>query len=171
MRLGGHSFVVYIHRSCCPSKPTSIRVPGTRYTRSIYVVPHTSSKGLKKSTFHSEEGLLRDLTFYCLVWSQCFGCSTSCTTSYQVLIQSRETWRLRTNIIEAGSRQKRNIPPSGNKTMNTLKITTQSISTWPHQQKEYIGEVGFGVRAVAGEIWVLIVLLVEALLHRDLIAP
>ena len=52
--------------------------------------------------------------------------------------------------------------------MNTLKITTQSIPTWPPQQREHIGEAGFGVRAVVGEVWVLLVLLGEALLHRDL---
>ena len=52
--------------------------------------------------------------------------------------------------------------------MNTLKITTQSISTWLHQRREHIGEAGYGVRAVVGEIWVLFVLLGEALLHRDL---
>ena len=37
------------------------------------------------------------------------------------------------------------------------------------QQREHIGEAVFGVRPVVGEIWVLFVLLGEALLHRDLI--
>ena len=64
---------------------------------------------------------------------------------------------------------KRNIPPWRNKTMNTPKTTTQRISTWRRQQREHVGESRFGVRAVASEIWVLFVLLGNALLHRDLI--
>ena len=51
--------------------------------------------------------------------------------------------------------------------MNTLKYTIQSISTRPHQQREHIGEAGFRVRAVVREIWELLLLHGETLLHRD----
>ena len=71
--------------------------------------------------------------------------------------------------VRAGSREKRNIPLSGYKTMNTLKIATQSISTRPHEQREHIGEAVFVARAVVGEIWVLFVSLGKALLHENLI--
>ena len=41
------------------------------------------------------------------------------------------------------------------------------VSTWPHEQEEHIGAKIFGVRVVVREIWILFVLLGEALFHRD----
>ena len=46
---------------------------------------------------------------------------------------------------------------------------TKHIHVTASAKGTHLGEAGFGVRAVVREIWVLFVLLGEALLYRDLI--
>ena len=69
-------------------------------------------------------------------------------------------------VLRAGSSNKREIPPSGNKNRNPLIFSILKTSTCPHEQGEHIAEEIFGVRVVVREIWTFFVLLAEALLYR-----